>query len=95
MVDIETGFRLGQIIFAALIATVPPLYPNHSLYTRHALKGIEKMREVREKADGYEIGWIEKGEKEFGPLHQAVDSYRPIDGRVQKLGCYGWRVGKI
>lgn len=86
MVDIETGLKLGQIIFAALIATIPPLYPKHSLFTRRAFGGIGRMRESNEKGDGYEVGWIERGQKGFDPICQAIDLYRPIDGRVNRVG---------
>ena len=86
MATVELTFRIGQVIFAALVATIPPLYPNHSLYTRYAFSGIEKLREPDENKKEYSIAWIEQGEKGFKQLYQAIDSHKPFDGDVNRFG---------
>lgn len=86
MLRVDIILSVGQIFFAALIATIPPIYPNHSLYTRRAVQGIEKVTEISEEGDGYKVGWIEQDEKGFKQLRQAIDSYRPFNGDTRKFG---------
>jgi hypothetical protein len=86
MDDVELAFRLGQVAFAALIATIPPLYPNHSLYTRFAFEGIEKLYEIDEESEEYSVGWVEDGERGFHQLHQAIDSHRPLKQDAERFG---------
>lgn len=86
MVNTEVVLSVGQIIFAAMIAIIPPLYPNYSLYTRRALTGIKNMNELNDEDDGHKVGWVKSGENGFKQLNQAIDLNRPLDGEVRKFG---------
>lgn len=93
MIEFGDIIRVGQIIFAALVAIVPPFYPTHSIYSRRALHGIECLWETRKEWEDGElgIGWIERGEKGFSQLLGAILHEKgEAPRRVSRIGLvYG------
>lgn len=45
MVELVTLVKIANVGIAGLVALVPLLYPNHSFFTKEALKGVESLQD--------------------------------------------------
>ncbi|WP_254535358.1 hypothetical protein [Halomarina litorea] len=81
----EAILRGLQIGLTAVIGLVAPLYPRFSRYRRQATDGIDTLEEIVFKSGSVRVGVIETGEDGFKELVEAVDSYYPLSGEVQRI----------
>lgn len=93
MVDPDLLLRIGQVLMAAVVAAVPPLYPKWSLYGRRSWAGVKALQEVRDEeveGDDDELTiqryWLERGETGFSEVANAIQQNNVLSGKLERIG---------
>lgn len=78
-------FSLLQILLAASVALVPPLYPRLSRYKRRSEKGIERLEQPILVMGDIIKGTLEDDDPGFTEVVTAIENHYPLSGEVKRL----------
>lgn len=81
----EIVLRAVAVLLSVSIALTPWLYPNYSLFVRRAVTAIETLQTPRVREENIEAGYIERGEKGFSSIQNAVKVVYGYYGDIERI----------
>jgi hypothetical protein len=83
--ELQTVLRISTVIVSFAVVSSPILYPQHSIFTRQAIEGVNRLHEVREEHDEVRLTYLEKGDTGFKELVEVVELVFGYSGEAERL----------